>query len=96
MKNKLGIIILACVLVAAFILGATGAVTFAKDEPTENSDSASKDRLIGVFITTEHLDLFDFESYFQDNANKVLSGGEISSSDSAPFQGRLYATKSET
>ena len=91
MKNKIGIIILACVLVVSFILGVTGAVTFAKDEPTENSDGASKDRLIGVFITTEYLDLFDFESYFQDNANKVMSGSEISSSDSAPYQGKLYA-----
>lgn len=92
MKNKIGIIILACVFVVSFILGVTGAVTFAKDEPTGNSNSASKDRLIGVFITTEHLDLFDFESYFQDNADKVLSGGEINSSDSAPYQGKLYAT----
>lgn len=92
MKNKVGIIVLACVLVISFILGATGAVTFAKDEPTDNSDGASKDRLIGVFITTEYLDLFDFESYFQDNADKVLSGGEIGSSESAPYQGKLYAT----
>ena len=91
MKNKIGIIILACVLVVSFILGVTGAVTFAKDEPADNTDGTSKDRLIGVFITTEHLDLFDFESYFQDNANKVMSGGEISSSDSAPYQGKLYA-----
>ena len=92
MKNKIGIIILACVLVVSFILGVTGAVTFAKNEPTDNLDGASKDRLIGVFITTEYLDLFDFESYFQDNADKVLSGGEINSSDSAPYQGKLYAT----
>lgn len=92
MKNKLGIIILACVLVAVFILGVTGAVAFAQDEPSDNSEGASKDRLIGVFITTEYLDLFDFESFVQDNANKVLSGGEISSSDSAPYQGKLYAT----
>lgn len=91
MKNKIGIIILACVLVVSFILGVTGAVTFAKDEPADNTDGASKDRLIGVFITTEYLDLFDFESYFQDNADKVLSGGEISSSDSAPYEGKLYA-----
>lgn len=91
MKNKIGIIILACVLVVSFILGVTGAVTFAEDEPADNTDSAGKDRLIGVFITTEHLDLFDFESYYQDNADKVLSGGEISSSDSAPSEGKLYA-----
>ena len=91
MKNKIGIIILACVLVVSFVLGVTGAVTFAKDESTDNADGASKDRLIGVFITTEYLDLFDFESYFQDNADKVLSGGEISSSDSSPYEGKLYA-----
>ena len=30
MKNKIGIIILACVLVVSFILGVTGAVIFAK------------------------------------------------------------------
>ena len=91
MKNKIGIIILACVLVVSFVLGVTGAVTFAKDESADNADGESKDRLIGVFITTEYLDLFDFESYFQDNADIVLSGGEISSSDSAPYEGKLYA-----
>lgn len=91
MKNKIGMIILACVLAASFVLGATGAVTFAKDEPTDNTGNASKDRLIGVFITTEYLDLFDSESYVKDNADKVLSGGEIGSSDSSRYQGRLYA-----
>ncbi len=91
MKNKIGMIILACVLAVSFVLGATGAVTFATDEPTDNTGDASKDRLIGVFITTEYLDLFDSESYVKDNADKVLSGGEIGSSDSAQYQGRLYA-----
>lgn len=91
MKNKIGMIILACVLAVSFVLGATGAVTFAKDEPTVNAGNASKDRLIGVFITTEYLDLFDSERYVKDNADKVLSGGEIGSSDRARYQGRLYA-----
>lgn len=91
MKNKIGMIILACVLAVSFVLGATGAVTFATDEPTDNTGNASKDRLIGVFITTEYLDLFDSESYVKDNADKVLSGGEIGSSDRARYQGRLYA-----
>lgn len=91
MKNKIGMIILACVLAVSFVLGATGAVTFATDEPTDNTGDASKDRLIGVFITTEYLDLFDSESYVKDNADKVLSGGELGSSDSAQYQGKLYA-----
>lgn len=92
MKNKIIIIILACVLIASFILGASGAVTFAKDEPTDSWNGESKDRLIGVFITTEYLDLFDFESYFQDNADKMISSREISKSDSAPYECKLYAT----
>ena len=91
MKNKIGMIILACVLAVSFVLGATGAVTFATDEPTDNAGNASKDRLIGVFITTEYLDLLDSERYVKDNADKVLSGGEIGSSDRARYQGRLYA-----
>lgn len=91
MKNKIGMIILACVLAVSFVLGATGAVTFATDEPTDNTGNASKDRLIGVFITTEYLDLFDSERYVKDNTDKVLSGGEIGSSDRARYQGRLYA-----
>ena len=91
MKNKISMIILACVLAVSFVLGVTGAVTFATDEPTDNTGDASKDRLIGVFITTEYLDLFDSESYVKDNADKVLSGGEIGSSDSIQYQGKLYA-----
>ena len=59
MKNKTGIIILSCVLVVSFILGVTGAVTFAKDEPTDNPNGEGEGRLIGVFITTEYLELFD-------------------------------------
>lgn len=91
MKNRVARIILACVLLASFALGATGTVTFAKEE-TQSVGDADKDRLIGVFITMDHLDLFDFESYFNDHADKLLSGGEISQSDSAPYEGRLYAT----
>ncbi len=92
MKNKKWIIILACVWIFSFALGAAGAVSFTEDEAADDPMAGGKDRLIGVFITTEHLDLFDFESYLQDNADKVLSGGEISPSDSAPYQGRLYAS----
>ena len=51
-----------------------------------------RDRLIGCFITTEHLDLFDFEAYFNDNAHKLVSGGEINleedTSDEAVFEDR--------
>ena len=58
------------------------------------SEGANKsgDRLIGVFITTEYLDLFDFEGYLSDNFNS-FHGGEIdlAGSDAQNYQGRLYA-----
>ena len=44
-----------------------------------------------MLVTTEPLDLFDFDSYAQDNLNKLLSGGEISAENAARYQGRLYA-----
>jgi len=53
--------------------------------------TVQEDRLIGVLITREYLDLFDAEGYFNDNVNKILSGGEISSEEQAAYQGRLYA-----
>lgn len=88
MKSKM-CIALVCAVLASFVLGAAGLVTFAQAEPAEGP---GKDRLVGIFITTEYLDLFDLESYFEDNADKILSGGEISPSDSAPYQGKLFGT----
>ena len=61
MKNKISIIIFACVLVATFVLGVSGIVVFVKDEPTVNSNATNNDMLIGVFITEEYLDLFSEE-----------------------------------
>lgn len=53
--------------------------------------NASEDRLIGVFITKDHLDLFDFEGYLNDNISS-LSDGEIKFDGTAEeYQSRLYA-----
>lgn len=52
-----------------------------------------EDRLVGVLVTTEYLDLFDFENYLGDNI-KGFSGGEIVvDGDTQKYQGRLYATQ---
>ena len=51
-----------------------------------------EDILVGILVTDEYLDLFDFDGYFEDNANRILSGGEISAADSAKYEGRLWAT----
>lgn len=54
------------------------------------------DRLVGVYITTEHVDRFDFEAYFNDNASAIVNGGEISASDASAYSGRVYAVKDES
>ena len=60
----------------------------------EEGNGMSQDMMIGVFITREYLDLFDFERYLEDNLNTVVNGGgEISPEDSEKYGGRLYAEK---
>lgn len=81
-------IIIACILVLAFALGLTG-FTLAKPDKTEGAEN---DRLIGVFITTEHLDLFDFSRYLNDNAAKMKGGNITIDGENNKYQGRLYAT----
>lgn len=49
------------------------------------------DRLIGVFVTKEHLDLFDFEAYFNDHANELISGGNTMIENTDGYQQRIYA-----
>lgn len=48
----------------------------------------SQDRLAGIVVTTEHLDLFDMEGYLNDNLNAIMAGRNP---DQSAYQGRLYA-----
>lgn len=89
MKRKTIFLFLGGVMLALFILGAAGLVSLGSGK--DGAEGAGTDRLIGVFITREYLDLFDFEQYFNENADKILSGGEISPEESAEYSGRLYA-----
>lgn len=58
----------------------------------EDADKPSGDRLAGVFVTTEYLDLFDVEAYLNDNLRVV--GGELSiEGDTSEYYGRIYAQK---
>jgi len=83
MKRKIYAMIL-CVLI---IISMTGC-QLAK----ENAGAAvAEDKLAGLLITAEPLDLFDFEGYLNDNL-KGFQGGEITvDGDTEPYQGRLYA-----
>lgn len=58
----------------------------------EDEAGNGEDRLVGVFITTEYLDLFDFEGYFNDHANQLVGGGDVVVEDTAGYEGRIYAT----
>lgn len=62
------------------------------------AETAGADRLIGVLVTTEYLDLFDMESYLRDNASQLVNGGNVSmDGNTSQYQGRLYAVpKTET
>lgn len=83
MKNKIIAICLALII----CLGLCGCQLALPD-----GEEAGRDRLIGCFITTEHLDLFDFEAYLNENANKLLKGDSmISERDSQKYSGRIYA-----
>jgi hypothetical protein len=69
------------------LLALTGCQLAIEDAGTE----AAEDKLVGVFITTEPLDLFDTEAYLSDILSD-FSGGELPPiSDNSNYQGRLYA-----
>lgn len=57
----------------------------------DGETAKSEDRLIGVLVTRDYLDLLDFEAYFQDHTSKILKGGEQEITDTKPYEGRLYA-----
>lgn len=93
MKTKKMILIVCCILLSAFVLGAAGVIKVSSDAAGEGPES---DRLIGVLITDEYLDLFDSDRFFSDNIHRLADGKEISESESAKYQGRLYASLNET
>ncbi len=93
MKTNKIIIICCCLLLAAFLLGAAGVIWLADAAAPESLDA---DRLIGVLITNEYLDLLDEEQFLNDHMGLLLEGGQISEAETAKYQGRLYADLKET
>ncbi len=65
------------------------------DPEQDEASTAPRDRLIGVFATEEYLDLFDHDTWFRDNADKLADGGEtvVSPQDSETYGGRVWATQ---
>ena len=89
MKKKIKV--LALLLALCLLTGCS----LARPEAGEGN-GMGQDMMIGVFITREHLDLFDFESYLEDNLNTAMNGGgEISPEDMEKYGSRLYAEKTD-
>lgn len=93
MKTKNIIIIFVCIMLTAFVLGTTGIIQLVNVSAKE---ADSPDKLIGVLITREYLDLFDSGQFLADNASRLAGGGEISELESARYRGKLYASLVET
>lgn len=54
--------------------------------------AASTDQLVGVYITTEYLDLMDMEAYLNDHLNELGDGETIlAEGDTSAYQERIYA-----
>ena len=87
MKTKTMVLLLAFLLLGVFGLGAGEVVTLAEEDVAP----AGQDRLVGVLITREYLDLFDAEGYFRDHAAQLFQSGELNEDGASDYQGRLYA-----
>lgn len=62
---------------------------------SDSGEVLGKDRLIGIFVTTEYLDLFDMEGYLNNNLPNI-NGGEIKVDDNQEkYNGRIYAILKE-
>lgn len=85
MKNKIRI---AVICLAAFLLIILSGWQLALEDMGEE---ASEDRLIGVLLTTEYLDLFDFDSYVKENISGFPGGEMHIDENTGKYQGRLYA-----
>jgi hypothetical protein len=53
--------------------------------------TVNEDRLAGIFLTTQYLDLFDFEGYINDNLKSLQGSNIVVEGNTEKYQGRLYA-----
>ena len=80
MNKRILILVLAMTM---FLTGCQLAV-----ETVNEQGMRDPDRLVGVVVTTEYLDLFDMEGYLEDNLGSIMAGKNPDQSD---YQGRVYA-----
>lgn len=88
MKTKAIAFLAVIVCLVGFLLGFFRVVEMKADETKKQKNS--KDLLIGCFITTEYLDLFDVEEYLEDNIRVVLNS-KNKEIDTTEYENRIYA-----
>ena len=68
-------------------------LSLAVPEGDQRNADPHEDKMIGVYITREHLDLFDHEAWLEDNLNLFTGIGENSTMlwDAERYSQRLYA-----
>lgn len=59
----------------------------------EAASSKGKDKLVGVFVTEEYLDLYDFEAFAAENSNKLVEGESLVFD--SEYEGKVFATGSK-
>lgn len=74
-----------CLLIISMLIGGC---SLAVPEAESNGD----DRLIGAFITSEYLDLFDIDAYLNDHVNELINSKELIAADTSEYNQRLYAS----
>lgn len=75
-------------LAALLVCALAGCQLALEDQGTEDRE----DRLVGVLVTMEYLDLFDMDAYLEDNMRVGWNGELIIDGSEAGYHGRLYAT----
>ncbi len=83
------------VLMTLMLLLVLSGCSLAKEDAGKEiyeSEEIVQDRLIGVLVTDEHQDLFDIESFLNDNLNEIVDGEVLEENGSNAYQERIYAT----
>lgn len=85
MKKRIFVLLAAGGLIA-------GLLTLDGCQLAREEGAASGDRLIGVYVTEEYLDLLDMEAYLNDHMGQVLGGDSFTiEGDTSAYEGRIYA-----
>lgn len=85
MKNKRLFLSIISIALSGSLCGCSLAVPDAGAE-------GGGDFLVGVFVTTEHLDLFDIDAYLNDHASQIVNKSEVNPGYDARYEEKLYAS----